>query len=124
MGLKVLVVEDEGIIAMLLEDMLSELGHELVASAGNINDAREAAKREFDLAILDVNLGRESSFPLAADFNARGIPFILSTGYGRLGAEWGEGVILQKPFEVKALSAAIQESMRRNEEQRAAVARV
>jgi DNA-binding response OmpR family regulator len=115
MGLKVLVVEDEGIIAMLLEDMLSELGHDMVASAGNVDDARaEAAKREFDLAILDVNLGRESSFPLAADFNAKGIPFILSTGYGRLGAEWGEGVILQKPFEVKALSAAIQESMERN----------
>ena len=123
MGLKVLVVEDEGIIAMLLEDMLMELGHDMIASAGNIDDAREAAKREFDLAILDVNLGRESSFPLAADFNARGIPFILSTGYGRLGAEWGEGVVLQKPFEVKALSAAIQQSMERNEERRAAIAR-
>ena len=121
MGLKVLVVEDEGIIAMLLEDMLGELGHDMVASAGNIDDAREAAKREFDLAILDVNLGRESSYPLVADFNARGIPFILSTGYGRLGAEWGEGVILQKPFEVKALSAAIQQSMERN--RTAAVAR-
>jgi DNA-binding response OmpR family regulator len=120
MGLKVLVVEDEGIIAMLLEDMLSELGHDMVGSAGNIEDARaQAAEREFDLAILDVNLGRESSYPLAEDFNARGIPFILSTGYGRLGAEWGEGVVLQKPFEVKALSAAIQESMRRNEQQRA-----
>ena len=115
MGLKILVVEDEGIIAMLLEDMLSELGHDMVASAGNVDDARaHASSHEFDLAILDVNLGRESSFPLAADFNAKGIPFILSTGYGRLGAEWGEDVILQKPFEVKALSAAIQESMERN----------
>jgi len=123
MGLKVLVVEDEGIIAMLLEDMLIELGHDMVASVGNIADARQAAKCEFDLAILDVNLGRESSYPLATDFNARGIPFILSTGYSRLGAEWGEGVILQKPFEVKALSAAIQQSMERNEERRAAIAR-
>ena len=88
-----------GLRVLLLEDMLMELGHDMVASAGNIDDARaEAAKREFDLAILDVNLGRESSYPLAADFNARGIPFILSTGYGRLGAEWGEGVVLQKPF--------------------------
>ena len=124
MGLKVLVVEDEGIIAMLLEDMLMELGHDMVASVGNIEDARQAASCEFDLAILDVNLGRESSYPLAADFNARGIPFILSTGYSRLGAEWGEGVVLQKPFEVKALSAAIQESMARNEERRATIARV
>ena len=48
MGLKVLVVEDEGIIAMLLEDMLMELGHDMVASAGTMEDAREAAKRDFD----------------------------------------------------------------------------
>ncbi|HUO02002.1 MAG TPA: response regulator [Rhizomicrobium sp.] len=109
MGLRVLVVEDEGIIAMLLEDMLAELGHDMVASAANIEDARaEAANREIDLAILDVNLGRESSHPLTLEFNAKGIPYILSTGYGRLGEEWGNSVILQKPFEVKALSAAIE----------------
>lgn len=112
MGLKVLVVEDEAIIAMLLEDMLSELGHDMVASVANIDDARaEAASRKIDLAILDVNLGQQSSYPLTADLNAKGIPFILSTGYGRLGAEWGDGVVLQKPFEVKALSAAISKSL-------------
>ena len=109
MGLRVLVVEDEGIIAMLLEDMLAELGHDMVASAANLEDARvETAKHDIDLAILDVNLGHQSSHPLTLDLNAKGIPFILSTGYGRLGAEWGDGVILQKPFEVKALSAAIE----------------
>jgi DNA-binding response OmpR family regulator len=112
MGLKVLVVEDEAIIAMLLEDMLSELGHQMVASVANIDDARaEAASRQIDLAILDVNLGQQSSYPLTADFTAKGIPFILSTGYGRLGEEWGNGVVLQKPFEVKALSAAISKSL-------------
>ncbi len=58
MGLKVLVVEDEGIIALLLEDMLAELGHDMVASAANIEDARaEAANRQIDLAILDVKSG-------------------------------------------------------------------
>jgi DNA-binding NtrC family response regulator len=117
MGLRVLVVEDEGIIAMLLEDMLAELGHDMVASAANIEDARnEASRRVIDLAILDVNLGRQSSHPLARDFNARGIPFILATGYGRkgLGEEWGDGVVLEKPFEVTALSAAIAESLARS----------
>lgn len=112
MGLKVLVVEDEAIIAMLLEDMLSELGHDMVASVANIDDARaETANHQIDLAILDVNLGQQSSYPLTTDLNAKGIPFILSTGYGRLGAEWGNGVVLQKPFEVKALSAAIAKSL-------------
>jgi len=115
MGLKVLVVEDEAIIAMLLEDMLSELGHDMVASAGNIEDARaEAAARQIDLAILDVNLGPQSSLPLANDFDARGIPYILATGHGRggLANEWSaDAVVLQKPFEVSALSAAIQERM-------------
>ena len=116
MGLKVLVVEDEGIIAMLLEDMLTELGHDMVASAANIEDAQaEAANRQIDLAILDVNLGRQSSYPLASVLTARGIPYILATGYGRrgLGQEWGQGVVLEKPFEVSALSAAIAESLRR-----------
>ena len=116
MGLKVLVVEDEGIIALLLEDMLTELGHDMVASAANVEDARaEAANRQIDLAILDVNLGRQSSYPLASDLSAKGIPFILATGYGRSGLdeEWRGGVVLQKPFEVKALSEAIAETMAR-----------
>lgn len=116
MGLKVLVVEDEGIIALLLEDMLNELGHDMVASAANIDDARaEAANQKIDLAILDVNLGRQSSYPLASDLSAKGIPFILATGYGRnaLAEEWQGGVVLQKPFEVQALSAAIAESLAR-----------
>jgi len=117
MGLRVLVVEDEGLIAMLLEDMLIELGHDMVASAANIEDARaHAASRTIDLAILDVNLGRQSSRPLATDFRARGIPYILATGYNRSGLdkEWGDGVVLEKPFHVKALSAAIEESLARS----------
>jgi DNA-binding response OmpR family regulator len=99
---------------MLLEDMLNELGHDMVASAANIEDAHnEATTRQIDLAILDVNLGRQSSYPLASVLSARGIPYILATGYGRrgLGQEWGQGVVLEKPFEVSALSAAIAESM-------------
>lgn len=117
MGLRVLVVEDEGLIIMLLEDMLTELGHAMVASAANIEDARaHASNRTIDLAILDVNLGRQSSHPLASDFSARGIPYILATGYGRswLGKEWGDDVVLEKPFEVKALSAAIAQSLARS----------
>jgi CheY-like chemotaxis protein len=114
MSLNVLVVEDEGIIAMLLEDMLNELGHNMVAAASSVEDARaQAAKWTIDLAILDVNLGRQSSYPLAQDFRAKGIPFILATGYGAggLDAEWRDNVVLQKPFEVKALSSAIAQSL-------------
>ena len=116
MRLKVLVVEDEAVIALLLEDMLAELGHDMVAMTSNIEDARAAAaSRQVDLVILDVNLGEQSSYPLASDFSARGIPFILATGYGKndLDEEWRDGVVLEKPFEMTALSAAIRESIAR-----------
>jgi CheY-like chemotaxis protein len=63
---RVLVVEDEGMVAMLLEDMLADLGHEVVATVGSIERASEiVATTSFDLAILDVNLNGQHTYPLA-----------------------------------------------------------
>lgn len=100
-GKKVLVVEDEALITMLFEDILSDLGCEIVGPALNIRQARELAEvADIDLAVLDVNLNGEPSFPVASLLQARGVPVVFSSGYGSTGlpAEWQGHPTLPKPF--------------------------
>ena len=79
---RVLVVEDELMIRMLLEDMLSELGYTVSAAASRLDEAMQAVQAgEFDIAILDVNLNGEPISPLADVLAARGTPFVFATGY-------------------------------------------
>src|SRR3984957_4851031 len=82
-GLRVLVVEDEAMIRILIADMLGELGHTLAAEAGHIDEAlRLPQSTEFDLAILDVNLRGKIITPVAELIRARRRPIIFATGYG------------------------------------------
>ena len=107
---KVLLVEDEMLIAMHIEDMLAELGFEVVGPAMRLRKALEIAREEsFDFAVLDVNLANERSFPVADVLRERGIPFIFATGYGSAGlADDYKGTItLQKPLEPGQLRDAI-----------------
>jgi CheY-like chemotaxis protein len=102
-GKRVLVVEDESLIAMLLEDMILQLGGTLAATATRVQRALEIlADRAvaIDLAVVDVNLGGEEAFPVAAALAERGVPFAFSTGYGNSGlpAAWRNRPTLQKPF--------------------------
>lgn len=109
-NLRIMVVEDEGIVLMLLEDMLSGMGHEVVASASNIEGASKLAREaDVDLAILDVNLNGHPTYPLAETLTSRGIPFIFATGYGNsaLKSEWRSAKILQKPFTESDLEKVI-----------------
>ena len=81
--LRVFIVEDEGLVAMLIEDMLTDLGHEIAAVAARMEDAlRDAKTGSFDFALLDVNLDGTPSYPIADILKARGIPFVFATGYG------------------------------------------
>lgn len=101
-GLRVLVVEDEALIAMLIEDALEELGCTLVAVAANLTDALDkAAALDIDVAILDVNLNGREVFPVAELLASCGLPFVFSTGYGAAGvpAAFAAAPVLGKPFE-------------------------
>jgi CheY-like chemotaxis protein len=97
----VLLVEDEMLVALLVEDMLAELGHKSVGPAGHLDQALEMARREaVDVAILDVNIDGKDVYPVAKVLARRGIPFVFATGYGRQGlkAPYCDCPTLQKPF--------------------------
>lgn len=100
-SLRILLVEDEMLVAMLLEDMLTESGHTVIGPVAKLDQAVEAARNEsIDLAILDVNLQGHEVFPVAEALAARQIPFVFSTGYGAGGLPeaWRQRPTLQKPF--------------------------
>lgn len=115
-ALRIVIVEDESMVAMLLEDMLSELGHDIVAVAGSLEKAeRLLAETQFDLAVLDVNLNGVYTYPLAAVLKDKGFPFFFSTGYGLSGLrpEWREYPVLQKPFTDIDVRNAVEAAMSR-----------
>jgi CheY-like chemotaxis protein len=107
---RILVVEDEMLIGMLLEDMLADLGHDVAAIVPRVNEALTAVREEgFDLAILDVHLNGQSAFPVAEALIDRGIPFVFATGYGERGLpeKYRGRPILQKPFAKEDLERAL-----------------
>ena len=107
---RVIVVEDEMLIGMLIEDMLTDMGHTVVGVISRVNDALATvrkeegkqllAKQDFQLAILDVHLNGQAVFPVADALIERGIPFVFATGYGERGLpdQYRSRPILQKPF--------------------------
>jgi len=102
-GKRALLIEDEMLVAMLIEDMLTDAGCVLAGSASRLSDALVMAgddALEADFAILDVNLAGEASFAVAEVLARRGLPFAFSTGYGAHGLPevWRGRPVLQKPF--------------------------
>lgn len=116
--LRVLVVEDESLVAMFLEDVLEDLGHQMVGPYSRVDAALTAAQAEdFDVAILDVNVNGQAIFPVAEAIAARGISFIFSTGYGQksLPEEYRSRPTLDKPFlpgDVEAVLAKFGEPLK------------
>ena len=100
-GRRVLVVEDEMIVAWLLQDMLADFGCAVVGPAASINEALVMIDAEaFDVAMLDVNLNGKMSYPIADALISRGVPFLFSTGYDkdRLQDGYRTVPVLQKPY--------------------------
>ena len=98
------------LVAMNIEDMLLELGHEVAGLASRLGPALSLAREgRFDLAMLDVNLAGEPSFPVADVLRQRGIPFLFATGYGVQGIAEGyrSAFVLQKPFRARDLEQAL-----------------
>jgi len=107
---RVLVVEDEYLIRMLLEDMLAELGYDVTAAVGTIAEASKlATSGDFHAAILDVNLDGEEIYPVADILAKRGVPFVFVTGYGEgsLPDPYRGRPALQKPFQAEQLKTIL-----------------
>ncbi len=105
-GRRVLVVEDEALVAMMIQEFLTEYGHSVVGPVGRAAEALMAAKEtEYDAAILDINLGDGMAYPVADILSARGVPFVFVTGYeaDTVDDRFRHVPVLQKPIERQAL---------------------
>ena len=110
---KLLVVEDDAMIRMVLADMLCELGYTVTAEAASIDEALEATRKtDFDFAILDADLKGRSVWPVAGALVARDIRFIFVTGSDHGLPAYRDRPTLRKPFQIDALKRALQERVR------------
>jgi CheY-like chemotaxis protein len=114
-GKRVLIVEDELLVALLIEDFLLEFGCTTLGPFGSVAGAIDAARIEaFDLAVLDVNLAGEKVYPVAEILTERHIPFLFVSGYGDEAIPAGrrEWMVCAKPFKgadlATMLSAALE----------------
>jgi DNA-binding response OmpR family regulator len=106
---RILVVDDEPLISMMVEDWLDELGCEVVGPASSVADGLALAGGELDGAILDVNLGGDTCYPLANALRARGVPLAFVTGDGGLdeGQGFKDPILLSKPFDFEGVKSAV-----------------
>jgi len=108
--LRVLLVEDEAIIAMTAEDMLADMGCQVVEVASTLADALRCAEGDgFDVALLDVNLNGEDSRPVADRLRELGKPFLFTTGYGSSGVDGShhDAPVVTKPYQIAQLEEGI-----------------
>ena len=106
----ILIVEDEPLIAMMLEDFLESLGHQVAGSCDNVREALAAVdKGGFDVAILDVNLKGENVWPVASRLRQNGVPFVIASG-GHVDpppAEFASVPVIEKPYTVDRVTPAL-----------------
>jgi two-component SAPR family response regulator len=112
-GTRILVVEDEALIAVMVEDMLTEMGSEVVGPVGTIESALELAlKEELDAAVLDVNVRGERIDPVAEVLLARGVPVLFATGYGEVRLQSGAAAtVIDKPYTQEKLARGLMAAM-------------
>jgi PAS domain S-box-containing protein len=115
-GLRVLVIEDEALIALFVEDLLDQLGCTLASVRSTVSDGLEAAQSpDFDLALLDVNVGGEPVYPVAQALQKHGVPVVFMSGYRQMEEGWRTRPSVQKPFDLQRLAAAMERAMRAND---------
>lgn len=117
-GRRVLVVEDEMLVAWPLEDILVELGCMVIGPAASVNQALAMIEANaIDVAVLDVNLNGEMSYPIADALAARGVPFVFVTGYDkdRMLEGYRNCPVLQKPFHRAELSTTLERLLTPND---------
>lgn len=115
-GKRVLIVEDEPIVAMMLEDILLGLSAEVVGPALTLASAlAHVSDDALDAAILDLNLNGTRSIPVADALKSKGVPFIFATGYGQhIGAAHADAPLIEKPYRPDHLEAALRAALRRD----------
>jgi DNA-binding response OmpR family regulator len=109
-GRRILVVEDEPLLAMLLEDVLGEQGARVVGPAFNLAQGLSLAESaEIDGAILDINLGGQESYPIADILHARSVPFLFATAYAHEANPYADRApLLLKPYHLRAVLDAVE----------------
>jgi CheY-like chemotaxis protein len=113
-GRRVLVIEDEWIVTLLIQETLADIGCEVVGTASRFDDAAEKARSlSFEVAILDVNLNGRQTIPIAEALAERGVAFVFATGYGaaNLPESLRTAPILQKPFHQRDLERALRAAL-------------
>ena len=113
-GLRVLLVEDEMLVAMIIEDMLAEMGCSVIGPAARVAEALILIDREtFDIAVLDVNVAGDVVTPVAEVLEQRGVPFVFSTGYRarELPERFQKHTLVQKPYRDADLRRALGEAL-------------
>jgi len=106
---KILIVDDEPLIAMLVEAWVVDMGHEPVGPAYSLADARGLVDGALDAAVVDLSLGAESGAPIAEALASRGVPFVYATGQaeGQLDHLPRAAGVLLKPYSFEAFEAAV-----------------
>lgn len=113
-GKRILVVEDDALVSMLVEDELRDAGATVLGPAASVRDAlrlvQAAAHGGLDAAVLDINLEGNHVAPVADRLAALGVPFVFTTGYGAGCDTGGHGAAptLRKPFSSESLLAAVE----------------
>jgi CheY-like chemotaxis protein len=113
-GTRVLVVEDEALVCIMIKRALTRLGCEVVATAALLDDAiLKASTMALDAATLDINLAGSTSYPVARALRQRKVPFLFATGYEdtELPADLQGVLVLSKPFKIRSLEHALHEVM-------------
>jgi len=109
---RVLIVEDEIIVALFLEDLLADMGFEVAGVVSHLDDAM-AHPSDYDAAVLDVHINGRPVFDFADMLAARGTPFVFATGYGARGIPDRHAArpVVQKPFQAEELKWALNQAL-------------